>query len=472
MDDNRMQEKLRFFQGKMKRPKSFIVMQIIISILLAGPIIAIFSVIFLPLFLSWYNIHLDIDTSTLFLVAIIIQGVIFLFILIYFCIGLILLIIITLTSFRRTNYSGYLYETLIETQILVAPVIGVLLVALEMYFNQTSFSFIFVIGYFLLVTVEYKLIKKPLIWGASYFYWPLSTDIINQDSSDIIMKQALFINDFDDGYSQRPVFESLKDIFSENKTKKEIQLLLEKFARFMALNGDLIGYDSNEHKIIYYLRSTFIQKTQIFNIFVLYKKFKQILKKQNLTCITVDLDTMEANFKLNREDYNVLGEITYHKLNARVLSQFKVAVNEYDHQNYLQSYESLNPQFTNRKSFILQNKLITFLIIGYIAGIFIVGPVLLFLNSMENTITSSSFGFDLEYEFLLWPLAMWLYIETIGNKYQGNYLELFSKEYSNLFLLIFSGIIALLISIVIFYFLYNYKNRTLNIHKIKLKVMK
>ena len=109
----------------------------------------------------------------------------------------------------------------------------------------------------------------------------------------------MYIDKFEDGYSSRPVFDNISDVFNLI-TKESIKSILQEFALFLSINGDLIGYDTNDHKITLYLRTKFISKIQIFSFLKFFKNINQLIKKEGLTSITIDLDSLDMNFKINK----------------------------------------------------------------------------------------------------------------------------------------------------------------------------
>ena len=163
------------------------------------------------------------------------------------------------------------------------------------------------------------------------------------------------VYDFQDGYSMRPIFDTLTDIFDCSYDKKEFTSIFSSFSRFIAINGDLISFDIHEHMVKLYIRTSIIQKTSLLNFFLQFKYLKNIIRKEDLTCISFDLDTMEISFKLNHIDYKKLDNVTFNKLGYQIINRFKAGIKEFLDQNYETVYEAINPK-ENAKSFMIYHK--------------------------------------------------------------------------------------------------------------------
>ena len=457
LDDDDVNQRFYKMDNNSSRSKSFVLIQIVLMVVIASPFVAIFSGIFLAIFFSMWHIHFDIGSYfSLFLFA---SALILFLIVIYYFIFVIIFVIMTSISYKRTKYIGFLYESLIEIQILIFPLLAIFLYA---YYNQDLF---FELLFLLLISLEYKFVKKPLIYGLKYQTWPFDT---NNDSRDIVSHQSVFINNFEDGYSSRPVTENIKDILS-NAPNSNIKKNLEDFANFLAINGDLINYSIDDKKLRMYLRTRFIQKTQIFNPILMIKKFNQFINKEELTSVIIDLESVEISFKLNKYDYGIMNNISYYQLSERILQQFKKSIKNFLAEKYQDSYEEVNPDVKVKKPVILTDKPRVFIIIGYIVGACIFTPLLLLISGPASF---TVFALQNNYWFLIilfWPMFLYLYFEDLANSYQGNYQLLISQNLNALILIVSVVIISLIITTIIFYILYKHEIKVLHqkTHKLK-----
>ena len=153
----------------------------------------------------------------------------------------------------------------------------------------------------------------------------------------------MYIDEFKDGYSKRPVFIDISDIKEINSDELMFKTNLEQYAKFLASNGDLIAYSRDETTVKLHLRSTLIQSMKIFKIISQFKKTLQIIKKKDLTTISINFKENEMSFHLNKEDYELLGNLTYEKISLRVLEQFKTSIKEYLAGNYDIALATVNP---------------------------------------------------------------------------------------------------------------------------------
>ena len=252
------------------------------------------------------------------------------------------LTIVTYVSYRRTSYRGFLYESTITAQFLLIPVLAIILNVIgQIYLSFLTWILIFVIKF------EYKFVKKPLIWGNKFFGYEKN---VFSDGTDIISKQSLYINEFRDGYSTRPMFINIKEILDKKSNEQEITTELENYANLLGSKGDIIGFTTNEMLMKLYLRTTLIQTMKVYLIKSQFKKAIQIIKKDDLTSITINFKEGEMNLYLNREDYEFLGDLTYQKLSRRILEQFKISLREFFNYNYENALKAINPPIDNLSS--------------------------------------------------------------------------------------------------------------------------
>ena len=100
------------------------------------------------------------------------------------------------------------------------------------------------------------------------------------------------------------------DKLTDERTIKKQSL---RFAKFLAINGDLIGYSYTDNKLNLYLRTSYIKKSEVAYPISFYKKIRNILANKEITTVIFDFSTKEMNFILNKTDYIGLDDITYHK---------------------------------------------------------------------------------------------------------------------------------------------------------------
>ena len=462
VDTELVRDRYRSIDIKSSNSRTYNAIQVILIFLILSPFIAIFSGIFLAIFLSMFNIYFSFQSYFLYFETTV--GISAILIGLYYFFFLFIFIIITFVSYRRTNFRGYLYESLIELQFVLAP--GIIFILYVFVIQNIFLPFVIIF----LISFEYKLIKKPLIYGSTYYYRFLNQRSINSESADIVTSQSVYVNDFKDGYSSRPVIENIKDILP-SEINTDLEVSLKQFANFLAINGDLIGYEIVDNKLKMFLRTRFIQKTQIFNPRTTVRKAKQLLKKENLTAIIIDFNNLEMSFKLNKYDYDYLDNLTYYQLSERILKQFKVGIKEFLNENFVDSYEEINPEHIIEKSFFLTDKSRAFLIIGYIVSMFIMGPILILVTG-SNTLTQfTAHTYYFVIIFILWPLFLWVDAQTVNNQYAGNYKLLIKEQLIPLISLVLGALLSLVITIIIFVLLLKHESQKIYKKKRKLKLL-
>ena len=292
--------------------------------------------------------------------------------LLYFVIGISMLIFLTLLTYWRTRYSGFALESLIDIEDFVAVVIWIF----TLIFYTNNFFLILVISTIIL-SLQFFFLEKPLAWNNKAYS-------VESFRSDVLLKQSKFINHFEDGYSPRPVFEDLSEIFNEKKDQTDLLDELEKYAKFLSKKGDLIGFSIHEKKISLYLRTTFLQRSEITKVSLFLRKFIQVVRKRNLSVITMDVNTKEMSIKLNKLDYNVLDNRTYHLLAERILNQFKTSLIEFLKGDIFVSYQKIDPMIKKRHALkSLKQELLSIMLL-YCVGLLIIGPFMIYYNAQSN----------------------------------------------------------------------------------------
>ena len=258
-------------------------------------------------------------------------------------------VLFTSISYKRTGYIYFALESIYELLLLIGmDLLAVVLPRIGSFLGIILFLIIIILIPILIIEKN-KVIKKPLISDRLAFR-------LVYDTADIIQKQAQNIAEFEDAYSLRPIFDNMKESLSDIEDKNEITLLLHNFTKFLLINGDLIALDFEDKKIKLYLRTTFFAGKYFFKFRSRLKKLMQVIKKDNLTCVTIDLESLDISIRLNSLDYERLENATYLKLGEHVLQQFKIAISEFKEKNYSKSYEALNPKITGYRSRNKPNK--------------------------------------------------------------------------------------------------------------------
>lgn len=363
----------------------------------------------------------------------------------FFIVPQIAIVLTTFITYKRTKYIGFFYEGLFGSILLV----GVFLLIFLLH-GQQSYVLLIQLAClsFILLPLISKLISKPLIHN-SY------QNINLEETSDIVVKQSLFINEFEDGYTTRQVFKDIREFIDKQGDFALIRNKVEKFAQFLSINGDLIGYDKNDNKLTMYLRTTLIQMFDLEDPFVLFKKIRQIIKKENLTSVTLDLNTWEMNFRLNKYDYDLYGNISYFQLSERILEQFSSALAEFIQDNYVKSYEIINPysEFENIK--IIKQTRWEKILLFYFVGIFIylIYALWVYFNYPHGLLGSSVNSPYIVTLLFSWPILMVYYL---------------FKNTLKFVIFISSNVI---LSFVLYHIFVRHSNKPKNIQKSKIKIV-
>ncbi|MFW9930668.1 MAG: hypothetical protein ACFFD1_14865 [Candidatus Thorarchaeota archaeon] len=255
-------------------------------------------------------------------------------------VGIMIIIVI------RTRSRNFFYQ--------VFPTIGLLVLVTVIAFSSTiqlreeSIETIIYIGVLILLIVLESIMlrlhvqgvrtnKKPL-WFYSFFQ-----DTIESYSSTILSQQALTITDLRNGYSQRPYFSDFPEIIKLCSSLEIYYSNMDKYAHFLVEKSELIGWDIKEGEIILYPRVLLGQADFGLGIKYLWDLLIRIYHKKRLTAIRINYKMEEISISIAREDYEWLGNVTYHLLVQQILERFKQSIIAYLENDLVKSYLSLFP---------------------------------------------------------------------------------------------------------------------------------
>ena len=195
------------------------------------------------------------------------------------------------------------------------------------------------------------LIEKPIFWQISR--------LNEYYSSTILSQHALRIRDRHNGYSQRPFFSNFHEIRSYCSSSADFQLKIESYVRFLNHNGALIGWKIHETTAVLNPRvlTSLPNLPFPFDIRSLYQLLIRVYTKKDLTTVTINFATEEVSLHINRDDYNELGDVTYHILGEQVLKRIKQSIVAFMQKDLCSSYSALFPVDPEIKNIIQKQEL-------------------------------------------------------------------------------------------------------------------
>ncbi|MHA1989919.1 MAG: hypothetical protein ACW981_07620 [Candidatus Hodarchaeales archaeon] len=240
----------------------------------------------------------------------------------YFCFQLFpnigLLIIITFVAF--INIIEFKEDLITILFIFILLII----VALESYFLR-------------LVIKGLKENKQPL------YIWSLFQNSFELYGSTILSQQALFIQEEQNGYSQRPFFISYSEIDHYIHSLNEFHTRINDYIHFLSEKNELFGWDFKDNTIILYPRVLMGNFDLGLGIKYLWDLLYKIIRKNGLTTITINYSLQELSLRIAKEDYNLLNDVTYHLLGQLVLERFKNSITAFLTNDLERSYSILLP---------------------------------------------------------------------------------------------------------------------------------
>ncbi len=246
----------------------------------------------------------------------------------------------------RTRSKSFLYQFIPQLGFQILITLAVLSNYIQLD-EDSPFMPIYIVFLLLLVAFECIFLflyvrgirenQKPI------FFWTFFQDSLEAYCSTLLTQQALFIDDYQNGFSQRPFFIEFPEILSYCSTKREFHHKMMAYANFLAEKSELIGWDVNNGKISVYPRVLLGSLDKGLGIQYLWRQLKRIYTKKGLTKITVDFDSTEINLIITRDAYDLLDDVTYHLLGDQILKKFKQSLVTFMEGNFDEAYALLFP---------------------------------------------------------------------------------------------------------------------------------
>jgi hypothetical protein len=251
---------------------------------------------------------------------------------------------IMMTIVKRTKSRNYFYQVFPTMGILI--LVTVIAFSSTIRFNEDSIeTIIYIIVLVILLILESILLrlhvqgvknnKKPL-WFYSFFQ-----DTFESYSSTILSQQALNIADLENGYTQRPFFSSFSEIKEICPTLESYHNGLNNYIQFLIERSELIDSEVRKEKVILYPRVLLGHTDFGVGIKYLWSLWLKIYHRRGLTTITIDYSSEEISLTVAREDYEWLGNVTYHILAQKILNQFKLSIIAFLNSEWEKSYSIL-----------------------------------------------------------------------------------------------------------------------------------
>ena len=132
---------------------------------------------------------------------------------------------------------------------------------------------------------------------------------------------------------------------------------IKNYVRFLSHIGELIGWEVDETTAVLYPRVLMSLPNLPFGIRSLYQLLIRVYTKKDLTAVTINFATEEVSLHINRDDYNELGDVTYHILGEQILERTKQSIVAFMQKDLCSSYSVLFPVDPEIKNIIQKQKL-------------------------------------------------------------------------------------------------------------------
>lgn len=243
-----------------------------------------------------------------------------------------------LVVYFRTKYHSYLIEFLVFLVSILIPIIGLFFIPIGP--NVVIYIFIMLLIMSAGPLVGQKLVSKPIIiYNLKYQS--------NYSKTDILLKKTVNLQEFEDGFSLRPIFIPISHLDFGFESLSDFRLRIRDYARFLLKHGELLNYKEDDQIINFYLRTSISTSGRwFFNAWYYFKKFRAIYKNEDLTTITIlfkQKRNPELSMKVIDDNYNKLQDVTYHLLVEGILKDFKYSMIAFFNSDYSQALFKMNP---------------------------------------------------------------------------------------------------------------------------------
>ncbi|MFX0050014.1 MAG: hypothetical protein ACFE8U_01855 [Candidatus Hermodarchaeota archaeon] len=234
----------------------------------------------------------------------------------------------------RTRSKNYFKQLFPNLGLLVVITIVALINFIE--FKEDLFTALF-IGFLLIIIIFESIFLRLVIQDARQnikplFIWTFFQDPFMAYKSTILTQQALELLNIEEeqnGYSQRPFFAPFLELNHYCPTEEEFKSKIKDYAIFLTERSDLIGWECKTNIIRLYPRVLIGNPNMGLGIRYLWEVFAKVMRKKDLTYISINYETKELALSVSRQDYDLLNDVTYHLLGKSLLKRFKQSLIAY-----------------------------------------------------------------------------------------------------------------------------------------------
>jgi len=254
----------------------------------------------------------------------------------------------------RTHSKNYLNQLIPNIGLLIVITFVALSPFIELK-EDDIFTIIF-IGFMLLLIILESIFLRSVVQGAKkntkpLFLWTLYQDPSLAFQGTILTQHSLSIEEEEDGYSQRPFFLKFSEIIQFCPTLEEFKEKIKDYASFLTERSELVGWDF-ENNVIKLFPRVLIGKLDLgLGITYLWGILIKMIRKVELTYVSINYDIKEISLRINRDDYNLLHEVTFHLLGQSLLIKFKQSIIEFLNNDPEKAYSILYLTPKEKKSF-------------------------------------------------------------------------------------------------------------------------
>ncbi|MHA2247935.1 MAG: hypothetical protein ACXADY_23515 [Candidatus Hodarchaeales archaeon] len=228
----------------------------------------------------------------------------------------------------RTRSKNYFNQLLPNIGFLFIITVVALINFIEIREDPATFLFI---GLLLVIIILESIFLRLVVEEARnntkpLFIWTFFQDPFITFLSTFLTHQALVISEEENGYSQRPFFTSFSEILQLCSSQEKFHAKLKEYAIFLTEKSELIGWDCKNTAITLYPRVLIGNPDLGLGIRYLWDILVKVLRKRDLTYISINYISGEISLSISRQDYALLNNVTFHRLGLSLLERFKKSI--------------------------------------------------------------------------------------------------------------------------------------------------
>lgn len=240
----------------------------------------------------------------------------------------------------RTKNWNFIFQFIVYTQLYTSFIMHTAVFLLLML-NMLNFDVFAVLNLivalsFLLLIVEFRFIRQPLLLKDADVFRNVS-----KTKSTIISLSALEIESIEDGYSQRALFLEVNALTNLVTSLKDFRSRVIDYAIFLGKKGVIIDWKITDNSIKLFPR--FLVGWRLSkNCWGMWQLLNNVRKLKNITELEITYSPPQISIHVAPNDYEMLAkEVTFHFLGLNVLNRVGQSLLAFLNDDHVEAYNLL-----------------------------------------------------------------------------------------------------------------------------------